>query len=906
MTRYIIRRVRLTNFLSHRDTLVELDRGSTGIVGENGAGKSSILEAVYFALTGQGFRSGRSTKSLIAHGASTARVLLELESIDGGKRIEAIATVPGSEGYIVKVDGRQAAKGKRSYLSLLYQELGIAGLPSPDDFLARAVIVRQGGLREAADRLSDPRKMREEIEAAIGIPEIRRFLERLDKTVLTLEEGEHEAVVKPGPLHMKRLRERLEKARSERRRLENEAARREKEASELERLEEEIRGEVERLEEEMARLGDAEERLKNELEKLRRLEDEAGRLKRLLEAELARVKRLEEKLEEYRDTARVLEAEEHVYRARQLRTEVDKLEYEARILEEALTGLKKARELREQARGVEEARKSLAEARKSLETLQARLVEVQSMLRDAEARRSKLEREISRVMTSLASILPARPKTLEEAQGMLEELELELFNVKTRLNEARMEAARLEGLLREKEKALEALKAGKGDRCPVCGSKLTPERVKILISEFEKEIEAYEKALREAQSMLARLEREEERLSAIVKEGWKLVDNLRMLLDQLNSLPDTQALKEEKQKLAGEVEAARRLVAELEDRVDRLMRLEEQARTLESEALRRLGGLDPDTAREKLLEAQRRLEEKKSLLASELEAVRAILGPVGLDEAVKLIEAARRRQREAQKLQEELSRLKASAAEKKGRLQGLLEEAEASRRLVEELEERARLAAETRKRLHEARKRRDEASRRLHEARASIEALRDRARELESVEKLLDRALALSLAARAALRIFQELEGRLYERGKRAIEDEASRILDSFNLEPQRLVLDDTEGGYVLTRTGRETPITLLSGGEKTALALSYILALNRLMASGIGFLALDEPTSELDDERRRKLMELIGGMAQGESRVVDQLIVVTHHDEVADSVDTLCRVSKSRGHSRVEGCREA
>nr|WP_243687341.1 AAA family ATPase [Methanobacterium formicicum] len=46
----IIESLHMTNFKSHRDTRIEFDTGISIIIGGNGAGKSSILEAVSFAL----------------------------------------------------------------------------------------------------------------------------------------------------------------------------------------------------------------------------------------------------------------------------------------------------------------------------------------------------------------------------------------------------------------------------------------------------------------------------------------------------------------------------------------------------------------------------------------------------------------------------------------------------------------------------------------------------------------------------------------------------------------------------------------------------------------------------------------------------------------------------------------
>ena len=41
-----IRRLRLTNFRQHADTVLDFEPGLTGIVGPNGSGKSTLLEAI--------------------------------------------------------------------------------------------------------------------------------------------------------------------------------------------------------------------------------------------------------------------------------------------------------------------------------------------------------------------------------------------------------------------------------------------------------------------------------------------------------------------------------------------------------------------------------------------------------------------------------------------------------------------------------------------------------------------------------------------------------------------------------------------------------------------------------------------------------------------------------------------
>ncbi|MEX2060845.1 MAG: SMC family ATPase, partial [Nitrosopumilaceae archaeon] len=66
----MITAVELGNFLSHSDTTLHFDNGVTVFVGNNGSGKSSIIDAITFALFGQHTR--KSNKGLIKRGTNHA------------------------------------------------------------------------------------------------------------------------------------------------------------------------------------------------------------------------------------------------------------------------------------------------------------------------------------------------------------------------------------------------------------------------------------------------------------------------------------------------------------------------------------------------------------------------------------------------------------------------------------------------------------------------------------------------------------------------------------------------------------------------------------------------------------------------------------------------------------------
>lgn len=101
----LLKAVRLQNFFSYRDETVVFDEGMTGLVGENGAGKSSLVDAIIFALTGEerGDRAGCSLNTFAEEGAV---MQVELCLWVGTKKVKLIRgrkrRTPFAELYIDK------------------------------------------------------------------------------------------------------------------------------------------------------------------------------------------------------------------------------------------------------------------------------------------------------------------------------------------------------------------------------------------------------------------------------------------------------------------------------------------------------------------------------------------------------------------------------------------------------------------------------------------------------------------------------------------------------------------------------------------------------------------------------------------------------------------------------------
>jgi DNA replication and repair protein RecF len=85
---------------------VELSPGIVSVIGPNGTGKTNLIEALYFALTGRSFRTA-DRRDLIPFGGSLARAEATIRDEDGLER-KLLASVSRSEGRRHLLDGNPA------------------------------------------------------------------------------------------------------------------------------------------------------------------------------------------------------------------------------------------------------------------------------------------------------------------------------------------------------------------------------------------------------------------------------------------------------------------------------------------------------------------------------------------------------------------------------------------------------------------------------------------------------------------------------------------------------------------------------------------------------------------------------------------------------------------------------
>jgi DNA replication and repair protein RecF len=98
----IVRRVRVRDFRTYVSADIELGAGLTVVHGRNGAGKTNLLEALYFGCTGRSCRT-RDERQIVRFDQGAARVEVEVEGRDGMHHL-SVGFQPG-EPKRIRVDG---------------------------------------------------------------------------------------------------------------------------------------------------------------------------------------------------------------------------------------------------------------------------------------------------------------------------------------------------------------------------------------------------------------------------------------------------------------------------------------------------------------------------------------------------------------------------------------------------------------------------------------------------------------------------------------------------------------------------------------------------------------------------------------------------------------------------------
>ena len=184
----MITSIELVDFLSHSDTKLKFEEGVTIFVGDNGAGKSSIIDAITFSLFGQHTR--KSNKGLIRRGTNQGYSKIEFSIKD--KQYETVRKIDSKGGLSAIFsettnNGRvEIAAGERKQFGESMTEQVEKTIGMNFEKLKIASIVQQGELNTIIN--AKPKEFKELLNAIIGIDKLDIASESMKKVTKEFRE----------------------------------------------------------------------------------------------------------------------------------------------------------------------------------------------------------------------------------------------------------------------------------------------------------------------------------------------------------------------------------------------------------------------------------------------------------------------------------------------------------------------------------------------------------------------------------------------------------------------------------------------------------------------------------------------------------------------------------------------
>jgi len=835
-------RLRVRNIRSYESGAIDFAPGTTLIVGDVGAGKTSLLYAIEMALFGV---AEVDAAYLVRHGAPHSEVTVGFEDDEHryeiSRRFRRVRR-RGRETFepekiTFRQDGATTTYSATELRQRIIDLLGFPDNPTPQahsDLWRWAVYVPQERMRDILS--AKPQDRLETVRKALGVERYRTAADNAQELATDLRRSSTQRRAEAERL--RHFEEEFAQASLEEDRLRAEAVALKDRIAGLESSVAAQRERVHEVESSLLR-GEADRRelesLSREQETDRRAVDERTRLR----------------------GARAQELEKRQVELAAFRQDLPDTGVLERALEEAEVEQRRSRDLAERHAI---ALRELAEARAELAAAGRRSGEAATRRAQAIEDRDEARRRLDSADAEGPTKEPPAPtpEAVPELEAKLEEAR-------------RSEGVALEALTQAKTARDELTSLLEAGVCPRCHQKVDPGVFATHRAEAEEAVLVASRTLNEARGA-----REGAEARRAARERFERAHD-RWLDAERRRATARQDLERTERSLAdaerGAVEAAEHF-ASSRGRVEKLA-----PRESEEEMLRRaLAAAESEYARRRAdLEAGRLAAEK--LRAGE-QAVAALLS-------------------ELERIDRDLLDVDRRSRERAARIDGLLRSTEELKVLRDRsLEVRAELergeAALADQRLLLART----------ETRFDNEVLRRAAAEKGRAERASLLAEATDLDGKAEWvggsfrRAVLEMEQKLLEHAQLSFEREFARYFASLIDDPSLVARTDLAFTPAVTIDGEWTPAEALSGGERTSLALAFRLALAKIVRSlgslRLDTILLDEPTDGFSPEQVVRMGELLDELA------LPQVVVVSHEGQLAAVADRTVRVEKRDGKSEL------
>jgi exonuclease SbcC len=847
----IPKRLYIEGFLSYRQAVeVNLEDVSLACIsGSNGAGKSSLLDAITWALFG---KARSRDDALINNTSDKAVVQFVFEFEKDTYRVVRIKPRNKStvlEFWVLDSKNREWTPLTRATLTATEQTIRNILRMDFETFVNASFFLQGGADRFAQQNPAERKKILSSIlgleiweEYRERVAERRRDTDAQEKS-LARELAEIELELKEEPARKQMLEEAQKKLRA----LTKEREALEKEFHTLERLKTALDEQKHLLD--VLRKQDVD--IVGRIERLKRTLIEQEERKARLEARLSEAETVDQRNEEYQQARRELE------RWEKLAAEYLRLEQQRAVPLQQIAA----------ARAGLEQEKSLLEQQAQKITRNAlRQQELEALIQEAQEK---------------CRILEDRIQSRPELEAQISALQDEMAQLKAENDQRRQQ-------MNEIKDRIERLSHTSGAVCPLCGQPLGEEERRNLVASLEQQGKQLADAYRAAQASQKQCQERALEVQTALKELDRIESEWQTLKRQIEVHTAERTRLQDERNL-WQSEGALRL-----QEVTRL--LAEESFAVEARAL--LAQLD---ARVNALQYNPQLHEECRIRVQNLAWVENALQEVQtaraeLEPLNRQIEETRQQLiQEQQKREEHLRDLRRAE-----------EKVQADMALLPDLDE---FENNLRKKQLEENQQREEVAR-ARQWVQTLEQLKGRKQEKEAHRKeLLLRLQRLSLLERACGK--DGVPALLIEQALPQIEEHANQLLERLSngmmlvrFSTQRALKTRDEQketlDIIISDSVGERPYEMFSGGEAFRINFAIRLALSRVLAHRSGArlqtLFIDEGFGSQDSDGRQRLIEAINQIRNE----FECILVITHLEDMKDVFPARIEVEKTLSGSQV------
>ena len=913
----IFKRLKLKNFKSYANEVINFDKGITVIVGENGAGKSSIFEAISFALFKQ--HTAGKLGDLVRN--NTDLMSVELDFVSRGKEYRIIRDKTKS-----KMSSRLLTKtsSDSEFMSLCTGEKEVAAqiqaiLDMDANLFLNAIYVRQGEIAELVDK--QPAEKKRLIAKLLGLDSLEVAWKNLSPLI---NEYENKLSEIKGKLYSKdALKEEFEAKTAELNELKDRGLELESQIEEVKALREEIAEDKRIMEREKEIYETQMVNLENEKQTLEKLEKDKHMLQENLdkireaEEQIGRLEKFVSKLDVYLDFEKSVVSIQSLKESEiELEDKIDSIKEQKTLVHAKKQGYNDYLASDEK---ITQLTNQKIEYEKQLATLTQLENDKKVLLKGIESDRNEIEKFFVLTKEKLLDygvsqdVLAAVDdlKKLGEVTGeFLDEISVKIEDLTNEINTRKEEIVAFKQAITANKKPLEEL-ANVDNKCPVCQSDIDEAKKIELTTQYKTEIEENTKAISQ----------NEESIRLFTKNR----DSFKEKLDKIKVISD--AILEHKYKFSN-----------LEKDLQRLSEIDESLDSKEHIS-GKLGEIILEIAKEKenrdsykqdhddynqskgaldVLGSQSEAEYKLKLIKNEIDThvkniKLAIDSDPHLSGDMDTLELKNRID-DLKEKNEEYNQLKGFVQNKNTlttQFDSVKEDIGVSNNQLDIIQNKINASTYDKEKYEQIIYRDEMYARRYESFTNELSEIKGRARELITQHKSLADKIENNDKFQTEydniseylviLKDIRELYGKngiqkeLRNNSRPIIQKNTKEFFDDFNFNYSDLTLDEDYNVVVWGPEG-ESSMSMVSGGEKIAIALALRLGITKSLAKGdLETILLDEPTIHLDSARRQELINLLKEMS-----LLPQMIIVTHENQLETAADNLIKVEKENGISKI------